>query len=187
MSVELRVPTQELLPDYVSAIERGWCPGNLGGRAAADEELARIAADPNGFIASLDNPEGRGPPITWVDGTTHPPLPGYRRWIWADGFCGLVGLRWWGDGDGLPDWFPYGHIGYSVPEWKRRRGYATAAVALILEDARARGLTWVEATTNADNIASQAVLLKNGGQIWSRENGGAAHKGADIVRWRIAL
>jgi predicted acetyltransferase len=185
--VELRVPSLGLLPDYVRAIERGWCPDNFCGREAADEELVRIASDPEGFVASLDDPEGRNPPIQWVDGTIRPRLPSYRRWIWADGFCGLVGLRWWGEGDGLPEWFPYGHVGYSVPEWKRRRGYASAAVSLILDDARARGLTWVEVTTNADNIPSQGVVLKNSGLLWARENGGPPHRGADIIRWRIML
>jgi predicted acetyltransferase len=185
--VELRVPSLGLLPDYVRAIERGWCPDNFCGREAADEELVRIASDPEGFVASLDDPEGRNPPIQWVDGTIRPRLPSYRRWIWADGFCGLVGLRWWGEGDGLPEWFPYGHVGYSVLEWKRRRGYASAAVSLILDDARARGLTWVEVTTNADNIPSQGVVLKNSGLLWARENGGPPHRGADIIRWRIML
>lgn len=187
MPVELRKPTLELLPEYAAALERGWSADNLRGKAAADEELARIAADPAGFVASLDDQDGGGPPIERVDGTLSPRLPGYRRWIWDDGFCGSIGLRWSGEGDGLPDWFPYGHVGYSVPEWKRRRGYATAALALILEDARARGLTWLEITTDADNTPSQAVVRNNGGRLHARENGGPAHGGAEIIRWRIAL
>lgn len=187
MAVELRLPSLGLLPDYVQALERGWSSDNLRGKAAADEQLVRIAADPQDFIASLDDQDGRGPPVTWVDGTTHPRLPGINRWIWDGGFCGSIAFRWWGEGDGLPDWFPYGHIGYAVPEWKRQRGYATAALRLILQEAKARGLTSVELTTDEANPASQGVVLRNGGQICSRESGGPAHSGADIIRWRIPL
>jgi predicted acetyltransferase len=187
VAVVLKVPNLALLPEYVRALERGWSPDNLRGKAAADEALEQIACDPQGFLAAMDDPDGNGPPVKRVDGTTQPRLPGYHRWIWDDGFCGSIGFRWWGQGDGLPEWFPYGHIGYAVPEWRRGRGYATAALALVLHDARARGLTWVELTTAADNPASQAVVAKNGGQVWAREQGGAAHQGAEIIRWRIPL
>jgi RimJ/RimL family protein N-acetyltransferase len=53
-------------------------------------------------------------------------------------------------------------IGYSVvPAW-RGRGVASRACALILQQAWQDGADTVIAETDADNVASQAVLLHNG-------------------------
>jgi RimJ/RimL family protein N-acetyltransferase len=55
-------------------------------------------------------------------------------------------------------------IGYTVvPAW-RGRGVASRACALILQQAWRDGANSVVAETDADNVASQAVLLRNGFQ-----------------------
>jgi RimJ/RimL family protein N-acetyltransferase len=55
-------------------------------------------------------------------------------------------------------------IGYSVvPAW-RGRGVATRACALIVQQAWQDGADTVIAETDAGNVASQAVLLRNGFQ-----------------------
>jgi predicted acetyltransferase len=56
-----------------------------------------------------------------------------------------------------------GHIGYAVVPWKQRLGYAKSALRLILPEAKAVGLPYVEITTDPDNIASQRVIEANGG------------------------
>ena len=61
--MELVWPSLDRLPGYVDALVRGWSPDNLRGRAAAEEELARIAADPRGFVASLVDREAKGAPV----------------------------------------------------------------------------------------------------------------------------
>ena len=157
-------PAQEHLPGYVAALERGWSADNLRGAAAAAEELARIAANPEAFLASLVDRRAGGDPIRLPDGTLAPRLPGYIRWIWDDEFCGSIGFRWQPGTEALP---PHclGHIGYSVVPWKRGRGYARLALGQVLQDARAEGLRWVEITTPADNVASQRVILANGGVL----------------------
>ncbi|MDO8900989.1 MAG: GNAT family N-acetyltransferase [Phenylobacterium sp.] len=187
MPVTLETPSLDLLPAYADALRRGWSSDNVRGKAAADEELERIAADPQAFVDSLDNPDGGGPPVMRLDGSLGTRLPSLRRWIWDDGFCGAIGLRWGPGGGPLPDWFPYGHIGYAVPPWRRGRGYATHALALMLEEARGRGLDQVELTTDADNPASQQVVVKNGGALVARERDDAVHGGVEILRWRIRL
>src|SRR5262249_53857842 len=68
-------PSREYLPSYVAALERGWSPDNLRGSAAAREELERIAASPDAFIASLVDREATGGVITLPDGTKVPRLP----------------------------------------------------------------------------------------------------------------
>jgi predicted acetyltransferase len=90
--------------------------------------------------------EAAGPPVTLPDGTAAARLPGFRRWIWDGDFAGVIGLRWQPGTEALPQ-YVLGHIGFSVVPWKRRRGYATRALALLLDDARREGLQYVELTT----------------------------------------
>jgi predicted acetyltransferase len=47
--------------------------------------------------------------------------------------------------------------------WKQGLGYAKSALRLILPEAKAIGLSYVEITTDPDNIASQRVIEANGG------------------------
>src|SRR6185369_15356057 len=112
--------------------------------------------------------------------------PGYRRWIWDGEFCGSVGFRWQPRTTELPP-HVLGHVGYNVVPWKRRRGYATRALGMLLHDIRASGLPFVELTTNPDNIASQRVIEANGGELVERFNKIAAHGGGEALRWRIHL
>jgi len=179
-------PSREYLRGYTAALERGWSPDNTRGQAAADEELARIASDPDGFVASLVDVEARGEPITLADGTAVPRLPGYRKWMWDDEFCGSIGLRWQYGTEALP---PYclGHIGYAVVPWKQRRGYATAALRYLLRDAREVGLRYVELTTDPDNVASQSVIEANGGVLCEEFIKPAAFGGTPGLRYRIYL
>lgn len=178
-------PTLEHLPSYVRALERGWSPDNTRPEAAP-EELARIARDPAAFLAELDDREGRGPPVLLADGSSAPRLPGYRRWMWDGEFAGSIGIRWQPGTVELPPTC-LGHIGYAVVPWKRGRGYATRALALLLPEARGLGLPYVELTTDPDNRASQRVIEANGGVLVERFEKPAAHGGASGLRYRIAL
>ena len=165
--MELVRPANEHLAGYVAALKRGWSADNERGVVAAREELSRIEADAAGFLASMDNRDASGAPITLPDGSTAERLPGFRRWIWDGEFCGSIGLRWRPGTTALP---PHclGHIGYAVVPWKQRSGYATTALRLILPEAKAAGLRYVELTTDPDNIASQRVIESNGGVLVGR-------------------
>ena len=178
-------PSREYLDSYADALRRDWSPDNL--RAAASrEQLQRIEADPDGFLASLVDREGRGDPIALPDGSVVPRLPGYHRWIWDGEFCGSIGFRWQPGTEALP---PYclGHIGYSVVPWKQRRGYATRAVREVLPDAAAEGLRYVEITTDPDNVASRRVIEANGGVLVEEFVRPAALGGTVGVRYRVDL
>ena len=157
-------PAREYLDSYVGALRQGWDPDNLRETAQGEEQLTRIAADPDAFLASLVDREAAGDPIVLPDGSKVPRLPGYVRWMWDGEFCGEIGFRWQPGTEALP---PYclGHIGYSVVPWKRGRGYATEAVREMLPQAAAEGLRYVEIMTAAGNDASRRVIEKNGGTL----------------------
>lgn len=179
-------PTREHLSGYVDALERGWSPTTEPDPEVVARQLARIRQDPDGFLASLVDREAHGGPIELPDGSLVPRLPGYARWIWDGAFCGTIGLRWSPGTEALPPTC-LGHIGYSVVPWKRRRGYATRALAELLPAARAEGLRYVELTTDPDNNASQRVIEANGGILHERFLKPEALGGTPALRYRITL
>jgi predicted acetyltransferase len=186
MKLELVKPALEFLPEYKAALEGGWSPDNVRGAAAAREELKKIATDPVGFVALLDDPEAKGGAIKLLDGSTVPRLPGFRRWMWDGALCGSIGFRWQPGTSELPP-HVLGHIGYAVVPWKRGRGYAKRALALMLIEARNKGLTFVHVTAQPDNVASQAVILANRGRLVERFREPAVHGGKESLRFRIDL
>ncbi len=178
-------PAAAYLEGLRDALARGWSPDNLRPEAA-HEELAAIDADPAAYLAAQVDREAKGAPIRMPDGSVAARLPGFRRWIWDGEFCGLIGLRWQRGTTDLP---PYclGHIGYAVVPWKRRLGHATRALALTLDAARDEGLPFVIVTTDETNVASQRVIVANGGTLVERFDKTDLHGGAPSLRYRIDL
>ena len=183
--MQLMRPTESHLPSYVSALTRGWSPDNARPEAG-QEELVRIQADPGAFLASLEDRHAKGPPVRLPDGSIVPRLPGIGRWMWDSEFCGSIGLRWQTGTTDLP---PHclGHIGYAVVPWKEGLGYAKAALAQLLPEARSAGLPFVEITTDPENIASQRVILANGGILVEQFTKPHQYGSKPGLRYRISL
>lgn len=176
----------DMLESYQAALRAGWSPHTMRPEAAP-EQLAAIARSPERFLASLVDLEATGPAILQPDGTTAQRLPGYYRWMWDGEFCGSINFRFQPGTHELPA-HVLGHVGYSVVPWKRRRGYATSALASVLDDARARGLPEVEITTDLDNVGSQRVIEHNGGiSVGNFTKVGADGQPVDSVRYRVRL
>jgi predicted acetyltransferase len=150
------------------------------------KELQRIRENPAKFLALLDDPEAKGDPVILPDGSVVRRLPGFRRWLWDGAFCGSIGFRWQ---PGTPELPPHvlGHIGYAVVPWKRGRGYASRGLALLLAEIGPIGLPFVDLITDPQNIASQAVILANGGQLVERFREPQAYGAKEALRFRIAL
>ena len=178
-------PSAEYLPGYVRALEAGWSPETHRPEAAR-EQLAQIARDPDAFLTQQVDREAAGPPVTLPDGSTVARLPSYRRWMWDGEFCGSISLRWQPGTAELPPTC-LGHVGYAVVPWKRGRGYATQALALLLPEARREGLPYVEITTDVDNLASRRVIEANGGRLVEEFDKGAVYGGGRGLRFRVAL
>jgi predicted acetyltransferase len=159
---ELVAPSIERLPQYAAALVRGWSPDNL--RDVSQEQLAAIRKDPEAFVrdaVSLDVP------VILPDGRKVPRLPFHPFWMWDGEFCGYTSLRFQRGTEELP---PYctGHIGYAVVPWKRRRGYATKTLLMLLPIARAEGLVRVMVTCDDDNEASRRAIVSSGGRLAGR-------------------
>lgn len=182
--MDLVWPSLEYLPGYAEALRRGWSPNSARSEARL-EELELIAQDPDRFVAQQVDREAEGPPMTLSDGSTVSRLPGYHRWIWDGEFCGSMSFRWQPGTEALPP-LCLGHIGYGVVPWKRRRGYATQALQVLLAEID-EGLSYVEITTDTSNEASRRVIEANGGLLVEQFAKPAAHGGGEGLRYRIAL
>jgi len=185
-SLKLVWPAAEYLPSYIAALEKGWSPNTMRPEAARDE-LDQIARDTARFLAHLVDPEGKAPPVTLPDGSKVARIPGYRRWMWDGEFCGSIGFRWLPGTTDLPP-HVLGHIGFSVVPWKRRRGYATRALALLLEeDVKKSGMPFVELTTDPTNLGSQRVIMANGGELFEHFTKPDAYGAEEGLRYRIRV
>lgn len=56
-----------------------------------------------------------------------------------------------------------GHIGYGIRPSERKKGYATKMLALSIKIIKELGVHKALVTCNRDNIASEKVIIKNGG------------------------
>jgi RimJ/RimL family protein N-acetyltransferase len=157
--IRLVWPSTEYLASYQACLEQGWSPNNLRPQARFDE-LESIAQDSERFLRGLVDIEAAYGPVTLPNGEA--------------------------DSNELP---PYclGHIGYSIVAAYRGLGYATEGLRQLLMEAPERGLRYVYITCSPDNIASQRVIEKNGGQLLYKfvtEPGYGSH---EELKYRIDL
>jgi len=153
---------------------------------AAQEELQQIEANAGAFLASMEDREAKGAPVTLPDGSVVHRIPGFQRWMWDEEFVGSIGLRWQPGTTELP---PHclGHIGYAVVPWHQGKGYAVSALVQLLPEARAIGLPFIEITTDPDNSASQKVIARAGGILHEKFTKPVQFGSKPGLRFRIPL
>lgn len=173
------------LESYTKALKKAIALGTTKIKIA-QKKLSEIEADPKLFLAKQEDPEALGGDIELPDGTYVPRIPGKTRFIWDGEACGSINFRWQMGTTEVP---PYclGHIGYEVFSWKRNMGYASEALKQILPEAIKLGMPFVEITTNAENLVSQKVIVKNGGVLYERFVQPQAYGGVDGLKFRIYL
>lgn len=66
-------------------------------------------------------------------------------------------------------WRQGGHVGYVVRPSRWRQGYGTRLLALGLSEARTLGLRRLLVTCDAGNVASQRIIVANGGVLTDRD------------------
>ena len=184
--MKLVEPAREHLPEYIAALRQGWSGDTISTAQTATAELARIESDPDAFLRSTTDRNPVGSFVTLPDGSQVPRLPSIKRWMWDESFCGSINFRWQPGTAALPP-HVLGHIGYSTVPWMRGRGYAKEALRLILVEATREGLPLVELTADPDNVASQRVILANGGELIGEFTKPPAYGGTSSLRYRIKL
>lgn len=184
--LQLIRPTIDALASYREALQRGWSPDTTSD-AAIGRQLAAIAEDPVQFIDLMEDLEARAAPVILPDGSEVRRLPGFHRWLWDGDFAGSFSFRFDPErGEDLPPTC-LGHIGYTVPAWKRGRGYATRGLGMLLAEIRRFPLAYVTITTARDNEASQKVITANAGRFVETFVAEPAHGGGERLRWRIDM
>lgn len=185
--MQLVAPDLAYLESYRDSLRRGWSSEKA--TEDADEaaiELAEVDDDPAEFVRQLNDPLRGGRPVILPDGTEVPRLPGIRRWMWDGEYCGTISVRWQPGTMALPV-YCLGHIGYAVVPWKRRRGYATSALAQMLEVVHDEGLPYVDIVTDTENLASQTVVRANGGTLVDEFTMTAAQGGHPALLFRVLV
>jgi predicted acetyltransferase len=157
MNLRLMPPSLASVAGYAAALEAGWSPDNE--RDVSSEELDAIRRDAAEFICQLAPQDGFR---TLPSGARVPWLPGKVFWLDDGEFCGTINLRYAPGTERLPAHIN-GHVGYAVVPWKRRRGYATEALRLLLPVAREVGLRRLQITCDEDNEPSRRVIAAKGG------------------------
>lgn len=157
MTIRLIAPDLDRMAEYAAALKRGWSPNNE--RDVSGEQFALYQSDPQALLDDMTRQDGT---LTLGSGAVVPRLPSRVFWIDDGEVSGYLNLRWQPGTEILPP-YCHGHIGYAVVPWKRRRGYATQALALALPLARDVGLTRINITCDENNEPSRRVIVANGG------------------------
>jgi predicted acetyltransferase len=174
----LAEPSLDLYETWAAAVAE-FGGAHVDGSSIRDDEAhdtSREACERLVSKAARDRDRGVAP----GPGRVHQTL----SWIVeADQVVGFVSLR-----HDLTDFLAHvgGHIGYSVRPSARRRGHATRALGLALDQARALDLERVLLTCDDDNVASARTIESQGGVLEAVVDGRAYGYG-DVRRYWIAL
>ncbi|MBQ8370527.1 MAG: GNAT family N-acetyltransferase [Clostridia bacterium] len=63
-----------------------------------------------------------------------------------------------------------GHVGYAIRRTEREKGYGNEILSLLLEECKKLNIEKVQIGANADNIASNRIILKHGGILVKTSN-----------------
>ncbi|MFM9991113.1 MAG: hypothetical protein ACKVOY_06715 [Burkholderiaceae bacterium] len=117
--MQLIQPTVDHLQSYLQTLERGWNP--LYYKHPVPLTLIEaMEKDPERFISLHHDPTGELSAQKFKDGPTKTNIPSITKWMWDGDYAGSIDIRWQYGKTDLPV-NSNGHIGYTVPPWKRKK------------------------------------------------------------------
>ena len=166
--IKLVEPSIEYKDSYLSALKERVEQGEI-----SDTVIAEPGDDFAGFVQRLkDEAQGLNMKPGRVPQTTY--------WIIdQDGFVGRISVRHELN-EQLLKWG--GNIGYIIRPSKRKKGYGTKALELVLPKVRDLGLKKVMLDCLSTNTASKKIIEANGG-ILEKEVPGEDGKSSKLVYW----
>ena len=169
--MELARPSTEYQDSYIKAIEEMRGEDRL---IRLDFDLAE--KDFAAFVKDLnERSEGKGLPPGYVSETIY--------WLVDGGeYIGRISIR-----HSLTEHLREvgGHIGYDIRPSKRKFGYGTKILELVLPKARDLGLDRVLLTCDETNTASRKIIESNGGVLEDKRPN--PEGGSDKLRFWISL
>ena len=150
-NVRLVKPQMEFEDEYLSFYQE-W---KQSGEDMVPWVISKDPSDFQGMLNSLsDNEQGKGLPEGWVPDSTF--------WLvnQDNKVLGAANIR-----HRLTEHLNHagGHIGYGIRPTERQKGYATILLELALNEARKLGIYDVLVVCDAVNVASEKIIIKNGG------------------------
>jgi len=178
VTLALVTPALRWAPSYIEALREGFRRGTEP--RATPERIAAIAADPAAFLrAHLDIDRM----ITLPTGEVVKSVPFSMHWlVEGDVFIGEAWFR-----HVLNDRLILsgGHIGFGIRPRYEGKGHGRRMLALVLHEARKRGLGRVLLTAHEWNRGSQRVIEANGGVLENTVED--INGGGPLRRYWIAL
>ncbi len=119
-----------------------------------------------------DHSEGRNLPDGWIPATTYWLIDG-------DEFIGETNLR-----HELTDFLRKvgGHVGYWIRPSKRKKGFGTKILELVLKKAREMSMKRILVTCDEDNVGSKKIIEANGG-VFEKANDMGKGKPKKLLFW----
>jgi predicted acetyltransferase len=147
--VQLIRPSLKYKRSFIEAVKESHAEGR-----GLHLNVLELEKDFDTFLLGLENQE-KG--IGLLEGY----VPASTFWLVDDdGFAGRVSIRHRLTDDLLQ---MGGHIGYEIRPSKRRMGYGTKGLELVLPLAKSLEISKVLVTCDDDNVGSWKIIEKNGG------------------------
>lgn len=150
----------DIIPSYIEALQEGH---RIGVQPALSvEEIEKIRKNPEQHLKSLN--EKKTGVFTAPDGSVFPYVPYEHLWlVQGSFFLGSVSFR-----HELNEYMMEfaGHIGYGIRPSVQGQGIGTLALKLVCQRAANMGMERLLVTCSPDNVASEKIILKNGGEFW---------------------
>jgi predicted acetyltransferase len=162
---ELILPDPRVQRSFLTAVKEFQAEGRGG-----PDDHSQLGREIFRWSDRWDDPAEFAAYVTWLradaaEGSRRPPgyVPSTSLWgVEGEEYLGRITIRH----RLTPSLLTVGgHIGYDVRPSARRRGHATAMLALALPVAARMGIDPVLVTCNEDNVGSRKVIEGNGGVL----------------------